>query len=174
MKNTVSLIILLVSSSLLYGQVIIGSGKTAPTTSSVSLEFGTEQKGLVLPWVTGKDDVVTAGVVDGTLVFDAYDHKVYLRAANVWEDLTVETNGAADLTLQNGAAEKADAKVSIGAPTPTPGILVLEESNKGMVLPLVTSYKNISSPAAGMIVYDTTEDLFCVFNGTQWSFWRGT
>ena len=55
----------------------------------------------------------------------------------------------------------------------TPGILVLADTNKAMVLPKVASpHLNIVNPSPGMIVYDTTKKQLAVFNGTVWSFWK--
>ena len=56
---------------------------------------------------------------------------------------------------------------------PTPGLLVLADTDKAMVLPKVASpHLNIVNPAAGMMVYDTTSKQLAVFNGTVWSFWK--
>ena len=55
----------------------------------------------------------------------------------------------------------------------TPGILVLADTNKAMVLPKVASpHLNIVNPSPGMMVYDTTSKQLAVFNGTVWSFWK--
>ena len=58
-----------------------------------------------------------------------------------------------------------NAKAIIGTvlPTSPPGILILEDSNKAMVLPKVASpHLNIIKPSAGMMVYDTTSKMFAV------------
>ena len=75
--------------------------------------------------------------------------------------------------IQNAATENTLAKSAIGTLTATPGILVLEDTNKAMVLPKVASpHLNIVNPAPGMIVYDTFNKQLAVFNGTVWSFWK--
>ncbi|SIQ64345.1 hypothetical protein [Chryseobacterium indoltheticum] len=100
-----------------------------------------------------------------------------------WKDLSVDLTGttidplnsAVDLvTIQNNVTtENLDAVVRIGTPTATPGILVLEDTNKAMILPRVASpHLNIINPAPGMMVYDTTAKQLAVFNGTVWSFWK--
>lgn len=152
-------------------QVIIGKGKTTPTNSSVSLEFGTEPKGILLPWVESQNVVQNA--VPGTLIFDASDKKVKLKTLLQWKDLSITNSGIVDTSLQDAYVEKIDAKVSIGTPTNTPGIFVLEQSDKAMILPLVTSYKDVKNPSAGMVVFDITTKQLCLFNGAVWSFWKG-
>lgn len=160
-----------------FAQVAIG--KASVSSPSVSLEFGTGNKGILLPWVTGVSTVT--GAVNGTLVYNTTDKKVYVKYASGWKDLSVDATGTTvdpitnvdGLTLQNSLDDLNTAKVSIGTPTSTPGILVLEDTNKAMVLPKVASpHLNIVNPSPGMIVYDTTKKQLAVFNGTVWSFWK--
>lgn len=157
-----------------YSQVAIG--KTAVSNSSVSLEFGTANKGLVLPYVNSTVDVEAKGAVDGTFIYDTSDKKVKVRVNNAWKDLSVDTTGKVDATIQNSKSEKQDAKVVIGqnaASDTTPGILVLSDKNKAMILPKVASpHLNIINPASGMLVYDTTARQVAVYNGTVWTFWK--
>lgn len=55
----------------------------------------------------------------------------------------------------------------------TPGILILSDADKAMILPKVASpHLNIINPAAGMMVYDTVNRQLAVYNGTVWSFWK--
>ena len=160
-----------------FAQVAIG--KASVSSPSVSLEFGTGNKGILLPWVTGVSTVT--GAVNGTLVYNTTDKKVYVKYASGWKDLSVDATGTTvdpitnvdGLTLQNSLDDLNTAKVSIGTPTSTPGILVLEDTNKAMVLPKVASpHLNIVKPSPGMMVYDTTKKQLAVFNGTVWSFWK--
>lgn len=111
------------------------------------------------------------GAVPGTLIFDSSDMKVKLKQASSWKDYTIDSTGKADLSIQNKYTELTSAKVSIGKPTATPGILVLEDTDKGMILPLVDNCKAVQSPTAGLIVYDTALKMLCTYNGTVWSFW---
>ena len=155
------------------GSSQVAIGKTVLESASSSIEFGSENRGLVLPWVTNSTNVT--GVVNGTMIFDIDDKKIKVYANNAWKDLTIATNGIADTTLQDGLTEQTDAKVSFGTVTSTPGILVLEDTNRAMILPKVANpYLNIISPTAGMIVYDTNKKMLAVFNGTVWTFWKAS
>lgn len=181
--STLSLLI----STLAFSQVAIG--KSSITNTSVSLEFGTGNKGIILPWATNSTGVSlpASGNKSGTFILDVNDKKVKLsKNDGTWADLTVHSNEkpatsgntAIDNALQTNAAfpEKTDAKTMIGGnPTTdsTPGILVLADTNKAMIPPLVTDpATNIKNPAPGMMVYDPTKKLFAVYNGTIWSYWR--
>jgi len=167
MKKIV-LIINLMAFGFVYSQVAVG--KTALESASSSIEFGSENRGIVLPWVTDVSSVQNA--VNGTLIFDLSDKKVKAYKNNVWTDLSIDGSGIADSSVQDALNDDSAAKVAVGTPTTTSGILVLEDSNKAMILPKVASpHLNIISPAAGMMVYDTVKKQLAVFNGSVWTFW---
>jgi hypothetical protein len=171
MKN-ISILMLIFSSCNLFSQVAIG--KSSVTNNYVSLEFGNENRGLILPWVTSAASV--NGAVDGTFIFDASDKKIKYLKSGTWIDLSVDNTGTVNTTLQDSKTESANAKVVIGADgenNTTPGILVLSDINKALVLPKVASpHINIINPSSGMLVYDTTSHQLAVFNGSVWSFWK--
>ena len=170
--NKIYILLLTLTLSSTYGQVAIG--KSSISSKSVSLEFGSENRGLILPWVTSSTAVTDA--VDGTLIFDSADKKVKYRKNGTWFDLSAGTTGVVDTSLQNDLKESASAGTAIGktaATNKTPGILVLTDNDKAMILPKVASpHLNIINPAAGMIVYDTDHRQVAVFNGNVWSFWK--
>ena len=182
MKNIIALLTLTVSTCA-FAQVAIG--KSAVTNTSVSLEFGDyvagQGKGIIVPWATPQTNMQ-----QGTILFDTSDKIMkYHKADGSWFNLTknetttvegqanYDTTGVVNTTLQASLTDKPDAKAAIGTPTSTPGILVLEDANKAMVLPKVPSpHLNIINPEPGMMVYDTTTKQLAVFNGKVWSFWK--
>lgn len=176
MKNIFTILFALLSVSI-FSQVAIGKASVA--SPSVSLDFGTGNRGMVLPWVTSTAAVT--GVVNGTMVYDLTDKKVKVKYNAAWKDLSVNTQGTTvdpltsvdGVLIQNSATENTLAKSAIGTLTATPGLLVLEDTTKAMVLPKVASpHLNIINPAPGMIVYDTFNKQLAVFNGFVWSFWK--
>ncbi|WP_379964591.1 hypothetical protein [Epilithonimonas sp. UC225_85] len=176
MKN---IIILYSTFFAIFASAQVAVGKTAVSNTSVSLEFGTGNRGLLLPWVTSTASVT--GVVNGTMVYDLTDKKVKVKYSAAWKDLSINTAGTTvdpissvdGITIQNAATEATNSKFAIGTVTATPGILVLEDTDKAMVLPKVASpHLNIINPAPGMMVYDTTAKVLSVFNGSVWTFWR--
>ena len=174
MKNIVATLSLLFATSL-SAQVAIG--KATVSSPAVSLEFydnADNTRGIILPWVTSTAAVT--GAVNGTIVYNTADRKVYVKYASGWRDLSVDTTGTVTTTLQDALSDLDTAKVLIGgdpATDTTPGILVLADTNKAMVLPKVASpHLNIVKPSPGMMVYDTTKKQLAVFNGTVWSFWK--
>lgn len=145
--------------------------------SGVSLEYPVNQeKGIVVPYVLDINGVT--GAVPGTIVLNQVNKQVYYKNNSSWVPLSTAPN-TADLSqifsAQNDETENANAKVSIGTPSAIPGILVLEATNKAMVLPREdTPETRIINPAPGMMVYDPTRDLLCVFNGHVWTYWKAT
>lgn len=179
MKKMKKIIILYSALFAIVASAQVAVGKTTVSNTAVSLEFGSANRGLLLPWVTNTGSVTSA--VNGTMVYDLSDKKVKVKYAASWRDLSINTAGTTvdpvtsvdGITIQNAATESTNAKFSIGTVTATAGILVLEDTNKAMVLPKVASpHLNIINPAPGMMVYDTTTKLLVVFNGSVWTFWR--
>jgi hypothetical protein len=155
----------------------VAIGKATVSSPAVSLEFYDNEdntRGIILPWVTSTAAVT--GAVNGTLVYNTADRKIYVKYASGWRDLSVDTTGTVTTTLQDTLSDLDTAKVLIGgdpATDTTPGILVLADTNKAMVLPKVASpHLNIVNPSPGMMVYDTTKKQLAVFNGAVWSFWK--
>lgn len=183
MKHIFSIFALFLT-GVLFSQIAIG--KSSVTNTSVSLEFGSGNRGLILPWVFDASTMTNAE--PGTLVFDTTDKKIkYKKNLNLWQELTfnvshtyngvtLDTTGSVDLSAQIGIEEKTNAKVIIGSnpsAETAPGILVLSDTNKAMILPKVASpHLNIINPSPGMVVYDTVKNMLCVFNGTVWTFWK--
>jgi len=193
MKNIINLTLVLFSSFAI-AQVAIGKAAISviPSTTTpnpaISLEFGDyaapQGKGVVLPWVTSAAN--TTDSVTGTIIYDVNDKIVkYKNSASTWFNLSknetttvdgtanYDTTGVVNTTLQNGLTDAATAKTSIGTPTSVPGILVLEDANKAMVLPKMPSpHLNIINPEPGTMAYDTTTKQLAIYNGKVWSFWK--
>lgn len=189
MKSKYFSIISVMIASLSFAQVAIGKSSITSNSTSISLEFGIGNKGIILPWATNATGVSlpTTGNKSGTFILDVNDRKVKVsKNDGTWLDLTVHNtekpatggNVAINNALQTNVAfpEKADAKSMIGgnpSTDSTPGILVLADTDKAMIPPLVTDpATNIKNPAPGMMVYDPTKKLLAVYNGTVWSYWR--
>lgn len=172
MKNIITTIALVFVSISIHAQIAIG--KQTVSNTSVSLEFdNTENRGLILPYVETKTGITE----NGTIIYDVSDHKVkYLKDTNTWQDLSVDATGVADISIQTGKTEATTAKAAIGtaaATDTTPGVLVLSDTDKAMILPKVANpHTSIINPAPGMMVYDTVKRQLAVYNGTVWSFWK--
>lgn len=182
MKKTICLLAFAMISFSAQAQVAIG--KDSVTNPSVSLEFGKDARGLILPYITDKNAM--SDVVPGTLIMDADTGVIqYMQDTGNWQDLSFTGNafidgteqsisGTVDTQIQTNVVDLPKAKVIIGPPTDAvSGVLILSDINKAMILPKVESpHLNIMDPAPGMIVYDTKAHQLAVFNGTVWTFWK--
>lgn len=151
----------------------VAIGKTTVTNTSVSLEFSdADKKGIILPYIEDKSAITE----NGSVIFDNADHKVKYLKNNSWFDLSVDTTGKSDISIQQSKTELTTSKAGVGTNSATDtvnGILVLTDADKAMILPRVASpHLNIINPASGMMVYDTTKKQLAVYNGTVWSFWK--
>lgn len=176
----------------------VAFGKDEVSSSSVSLEFGNGNRGVVVPYVQNLE-VVRAGKVPGTIIMDAatgivsYCKQNNCQNATDWSPLTFNVtnvrlpNGFIDDTtgkvpadianVQHNKEEHTEAKVIIGEKQDdnAEGILVLSDANKAMVLPSMESpHLKIINPAPGMMAYDLKTNQLAIFNGTVWSFWKAT
>lgn len=176
MKKTV-FTIAVICSSLSFAQIAIG--KQSITNTSVSLEFADDVKGIILPYVENPSAISE----QGTLYVDAATGRVKMKLATGLMDFSSEDpldtnhNGILDLAPQTGAniVENVNAKTIIGATTSVAdGVLVLESSDKAMILPkLISPELNIQNPSAGMMIYDPFRKMLCFYNGKEWSYWEG-
>ncbi|WP_410698994.1 hypothetical protein [Chryseobacterium sp. SIMBA_028] len=175
MKKSLIMTITLFTAFAVKSQVAIG--KQTVSNTSVSVEFANnENRGLILPYVENKSNIIQ----EGTIIYDTTDYKVkYLKNNGQWvnlseDDGTMATIGTVDLSVQGtDKTENTGAKTTIGIPGATNGIFVLEALDKAMILPKVTSpHLNIIDPAPGMMVYDTVKKQLVVYNGKMWSFWK--
>ncbi|UUW08482.1 hypothetical protein NLG42_20545 [Flavobacterium plurextorum] len=146
-------------------------GKTAPEGSGI-VDFNVGGKsGIVLPWVTTLP--TGTALTGGVMLFDANKKKVVYFNDTNWVDLSRRT-GAVDLSIQESVPEAATKGTVIGAESSSvDGVLVLESSNKALILPrMVSPHLTIVKPMAGTICYGTKKKMVCVYNGTEWTFWK--
>lgn len=139
-----------------------------PAASSV-LDFATgTTKGIILPAV----DNLPTSPANGTFFFDKNDAKIKMRQNGVWVELS-GTGSTAGLVPYSGTTDNAKQTVIGNITTAVDGVLVLEASNKALVLPKIANpHLTVKSPYAGMMCYDTVSKSLAVFDGTLWNYWK--
>jgi len=170
MKKIIITTVLSVIGYLSHAQVIItDEANPAPTNSSVLLEFGTANKGIILPSVEE-----APGAVGGTFIVNTTDGAVQYNDGTGWVNLT-DAGDLVENPYTNDGTDTGEGAV-IGAETTTkPGALVLESTTQALVLPHVADPElNVLSPVAGTMVYDTTSDALAVYDGQFWSYWAAS
>lgn len=147
-------------------------GKATQPNGSGILDFNDNGKsGIVLPWVTSLP--TGAALAGGVMIFDANLKKVVYYNGSGWVDLSMYS-GIVDLTMQESVPESVLQGTIIGEhSSDVDGVLVLESSNSALILPKVVSpHLSIVNPMPGTICYNTVKKLVCIFNGSEWTFWK--
>lgn len=135
------------------------------------IDFGADGvSGIVLPWIT---TIPTGnGLTPGMLIYDANQKKVMYYNGTAWSDLSINT-GMVNLTEQTAIPETGTGTIIGALNSGVKGVLVLETTDKALILPKVSSpHLNIIKPMAGTICYDTIKKIMCVYNGSEWTFWK--
>lgn len=139
-----------------------------PNSSGAILDFATgTTNGIILSAVTS----LPTSPANGTFIVDRTDLKVKMRQNNIWVDMT--SPGDLSKIAQNTSSEVGNGVIIGSSSSSADGILVLEATDKALVLPKIASPQtNVRSPYPGMICYDTTSKSVAVFDGKVWNFWR--
>lgn len=171
MKKILLNISILLFTNFTIAQVAVG--KTDVEGDAI-LDFGSgTTKGLLLPVITD----LPVSPANGTFLMDSNDLIVKVYENDQWLELTDEgaLSGIPNTTdVILNSSDEVGQGIIIGSETSSAtGVLVLESADKAMVLPKVANpAENIKSPRAGMMCYDTTNDVIAVFDGNQWNFWE--
>lgn len=171
MKKILVNISILLLANFTMAQVAIGK---STIEGDALLDFGSgSAKGILLPVITD----LPASPANGTFLMDSNDLTVKVYENDQWVGLTEvgAISGIPNTTdvILNSSDEVGEG-IIIGSETSSAsGVLVLEAADKAMVLPKVANpAENIKSPRAGMMCYDTTNDVIAIFDGNQWNFWE--
>lgn len=167
MKNFIYIILILSS----FSQAQIAIGKTNVVGSNTLLDFdqsSTNTKGIILPAVT---DISSIGSTNGTFVYDINTKKVRMVENNAWKDLSDIGNSS---NLISNVSNDVGDGVVIGASSSTAsGVLVLESTDKAMVLPKISNpHLTVKGPYPGMMCYDTVSKTLAVYDGVNWNYWK--
>ncbi|OCA77163.1 hypothetical protein BBI01_01485 [Chryseobacterium artocarpi] len=171
MKNikNISIGVALVIFNFSFAQVAIG--KQVVDGNSTVLDFNNvtgNTKGLILPATSG---LPTGTLVNGTFIFDVTDNKVKMYENDTWKPLSDAGNSSA--VVANTSAELGKGVVMGAASSTADGVLVLESSDKAMILPQVaTPHINVKNPYPGMMCYDITSKTLAIFDGSVWNYWK--
>jgi hypothetical protein len=167
MNRTIFTVLMLLTNLAIYSQVGI---ETTSIHTDALLDFPVGQnKGIVLPMVETLPTGAAAS--NGTFLIDKTDGRVKVRQNGVWLNLT-GTSSLSSYSV-NPSADTFDGVIIGATSSSASGVLVLESTNKALMLPKVVSpHINIKSPYPGLMCYDTTKNAVAVFNGANWYYWN--
>lgn len=144
--------------------------KTTDASSVLDFAAGTT-KGIILPAV----ETLPATPANGTFLFDRVAKIVKMYQGGVWVDLSGvgEIAGTVPLAPYSGTVDNGKQTVMGSRSTTVDGVLVLESSDKALVLPKISNpHLNVKSPYPGMMCYDTDRKALAVFDGLVWNYWK--
>lgn len=144
--------------------------KTTDASSVLDFATGTT-KGIILPAV----ETLPATPANGTFLFDKVAKIVKMYQGGVWVDLSGvgEIAGTVPLAPYSGTVDNGKQTVMGSRSTTVDGVLVLESSDKALVLPKISNpHLNVKSPYPGMMCYDTDRKALAVFDGKVWNYWK--
>lgn len=167
MNRIIFTVLMLITNLVIYSQVGI---ETTSIHTDAILDFPTGQnKGIVLPMVEALPTGAAAS--NGTFLIDKTDGRVKVRQNGIWLNLT-GTSSLSSYSV-NPSADTFDGVIIGATSSSASGVLVLESTNKALMLPKVVSpHINIKSPYPGLICYDTVKNAIAIFNGEAWYYWN--
>lgn len=145
--------------------------KQTVSSNSVVLDFvsGTT-KGIILPAV----EILPTAPANGTFLFDAHpdEKNIKMYQNNSWVELS-GVGSTTNLVGYSGTVENAKKTVIGAKESAADGVLVLEATNKALVLPKIANpHLTVKSPYPGMMCYDTSRKALAVFDGVVWNYWK--
>ena len=144
--------------------------RTADGSSVLDFAGGTT-KGIILPAV----ETLPATPANGTFLFDKVAKIVKMHQNGAWVDLSGvgDIAGTVPIAPYSGTVDNGKQTVIGSRSTTVDGVLVLESTNKALVLPKISNpHLNVKSPYPGMMCYDTNRKALAVFDGKVWNYWK--
>ncbi|OFX17475.1 MAG: hypothetical protein A2033_12135 [Bacteroidetes bacterium GWA2_31_9] len=161
----------------------LGIGTTTPNASSI-LDLSSTSKGFLAPRMTTVQRNSIATPTAGLMVYDTDLQKYIFYNGTIWTDAagSVTAAGASGNIQFNSSGSlgansnlfwnNTNESLGIGTSTPDPSsALDINVSQKGLLIPRMASsmITGISSPATGLLVYDTDANSFYYYNGSAWT-----
>ena len=85
-------------------------------------------------------------------------------------NIGINTATNAGYKLDVNGTTRIQSKLSVGTPTAASAVMEVTSTTQGFLPPRMTNAQMlaIATPAAGLVVYDTTNNKHCGYNGTAW------
>lgn len=150
------------SNATIANRVLFQTTTTNGATGVIAIPNGT---GVASAWrLYNSSDTLNASIGDTSISNTTFSVRSFNTGTGTYLPITFETGGSEKVRIDTSG------NVGIGATANASAILDAQSTTKGVRMPnMTTTEKNaISSPAAGLIVFDTTLSKLAVYSGAAW------
>jgi len=163
-KIIFSFVIFLVKSCLLLAQVGINNDGSLPDNSAM-LDVKATNRGVILPRLTTDSRNLIPSPEIGLLIYNTTDNKVNFYNGSHWYQVESGFTSATTGTIQPGGGTS----ITVSPLSQARGSAMLDvnDPSRGVLIPR-TTHTLITTPAEGLMIYETTTNLLSYYNGTQW------
>jgi len=160
----VLLLLFLTQSYLLVAQVSITSDGSDPDNSAM-LDVKATDRGLLLPRLSTTARDILPSPETGLLIYNSSESRINYFNGSYWIQLESESSSSITGSLQAGGGTLI---LTSGSGIPkSSAILDIDDSSRGILIPRTTPGL-ISSPAEGLMIYNSSTNLLDYYNGTEW------
>ncbi len=169
MKKITILLAFMLITTAVFAQVGIGT-KTPDPSAILEVTAGdaTVKKGFLPPRLTNAQRNAISSPPAGLVIYNTNSNRLQLSNGTNW----INVQDGSVITAIKTNANNGRGVVGIGTKTPNrASVLHLQSTVKGFLLPRVTTAQRnaITSPAAGLTIYNTAQGRIETYNGTRWA-----
>ncbi|MCX6304307.1 MAG: hypothetical protein NT040_05020 [Bacteroidetes bacterium] len=168
MKTTsIFIVILLLHSSLLFSQVAINTDGSPPDPTAM-LDVSSTNRGLLIPRISTAARNLIPSPATGLLIYNTDDNQFNYYNGSYWYQLGGTPINSAIGTLSPGGGVAIS--VSPGALPDNSAMLDVSNPSRGVLIPRISTAAReaMTSPATGLITYNTDANILFFYNGSQW------
>jgi uncharacterized protein (TIGR02145 family) len=162
-KELIYLFLWLMPGMVTYSQVAINPDGALPHSSAM-LDINATDRGLLIPRLTTAQRNALPSPAVGLLIYNSSTNLFNYYAAGSWQQISSTLVSSTTGTLSPGGG------VSVSATADSPNnsaMLDVSNSSRGVLVPRTTP-ASISTPATGLIIFNTVTNTFNYYNGKGW------
>jgi len=156
--------ILVASSLQLFAQIGINTDNSAPDNSAM-LDVKSSNGGLLIPRIPGTSRDLLPSPATGLLIYNTTTNQFNFYNGSYWFELETTFISSTVGALSAGIGVSINASPNV--PPASSAMMDVNNPTRGILIPRTTP-ASITSPAPGLLIYTTTANLLCFYDGTQW------
>jgi hypothetical protein len=120
--------------------------------------------------VTHAKGLITNFENNGIAIYNGSNANSGFNIFGTTNNIGINTTTDAGFRLDVNGTARIQSKLSVGTPTAASAVMEVTSTTQGFLPPRMTNAQMlaIAAPAAGLVVYDTTNNKHCGYNGTAW------